>query len=87
MNDDGKILTDKIQIANSFINFSINVGNHLDSNLKHNKLSPCSYITENPRSFYLYPVTVDECEKILAKMKRNKADINVIPVLYHISIY
>ena len=67
MNDDGEILTDKIQIANSFIDFFTSIGNRLDSNLDHNNLSPCSYITENPRSFYLYPVTVDECKKSYLK--------------------
>ena len=86
MNDDGEILTDKTQIANSFIDFFTSIGNHLDSNLDHNNLSPCNYVTENPRSFYLFPVTVDETEKIISKMKHTKTDINVMPVKLFITL-
>ena len=41
---------------------------------------------ENPRSFYLYSVTVDELEKILAKMKHTITDINVMLVNFFITL-
>ena len=53
-------------IVNKFANFFSTVGSNLDSRLEHSDLSPSTYVSRNPHSFQLFPVTPDECLKVIS---------------------
>lgn len=78
--DNDIILTDKTDIANSFVNFFSNIAQNLDDILPNSTISPYTYITSNANTFFISPVTTDECKTIVAKLKTVKSDINVMPV-------
>ena len=56
------------------------VGSNLDSNLQQSEQSPYTKINRNPHSFHLFPVTPDECLKIISNLKITHTDLNNIPV-------
>ena len=78
--DDNNEIEDSKEIVNKFADFFSNVGLNLDNNLAHNDNSPLSYIDRNPHSFYLFNVTVDECLKIISKLKLTRTSMNHIPI-------
>ena len=84
--DGNCVLTEKSDIANKFGDFFNSIGRELDSNLTVNNVSPYNLIERNPRTFYIFPVTETECEKIISKLKLTKTHIDFLPVKIFISI-
>ena len=78
--DENNEIEDSQEIVNKFADFFSYVGVNLDNNLAHNDNSPLSYIDRNPHSFYLFDVTVDECLKIISKLKLTRTSMNHIPI-------
>ena len=79
MNND-LLLKDTSQIVEHFSEFFSTVGSDLENSLQHTELSPVNYINRNPHTFFLFPVTHDECIKIIAKLKLTTTDKSQIPV-------
>ena len=78
---DGEVeLTSTDDIVNKFANFFSTVGTNLDLNLVQNDLSPCANVCRNPHSFQLFPVSPDECLKIISKLKCTRTSINQMAV-------
>ena len=84
--DGDKLLTDKQEIANGLSTFFSNVALNLDDDLPTNDVSPYSNIQTNPRSFFIYPVTINECINIISTLKITKDCVNHIPVKIFILI-
>ena len=73
-------ITDTNEITEIFSDFFSNVGTDLDANLQQSDVSPYRHINRNPYSFHLFPVTPEECLKVIANLKVTYTDINHIPV-------
>ena len=84
---DNEIFTDQTDIANEFIKYFSNIGSDLDSRLPHNNLSPLQYITPNPHSFFLSPITITQCSQIIRSLKNTRTDVNAMPVKIFSSQY
>ena len=78
--DGDVLLTDKTEIANSFVDFFSNIAQNLDSYLPTSDSSPFDNISRNPNSFYIFPVTEYECQDIVSKLKCVKCNLDEIPV-------
>ena len=52
----------------------------MENELPLNTLDPISYVTTNPHSMFLFPVTESECNKLIMNLKISKQPINFIPV-------
>ena len=74
-NNDEKQL--KIELFN---NFFCNIGNQLDSENFDPNQSYSQPNFNNPNSFFLFPVTEDEVDRIIINLKTVKSDINTIPI-------
>ena len=79
MNEDTEI-TDETEISNEFANYFSSIGEKLDSSVPNCNASPFENIDQNPHSFYLFPVTHDEIQKIISKLKITRTHIDQIPV-------
>ena len=77
--DEDSELTDCSDIVNKFADFFNSIGNDLDLNLPTSTLSPLNSIDYNPRTFYIFPVTLMECEQIISKLKITKSPVNYLP--------
>ena len=73
-------LVDEGDVANKFADYFSTIGQNLDSNLQNSTVSPYQHVNRNSHSFYLFPVTVDECQKIISKLKLTSTDLNQTPV-------
>ena len=78
--DESGEITEPKDIANKFAGFFSGVGQNLDSNLESADESPYQHVPRNSNSFYLFPVTDDECLNIIASLKLTSVDKNHIPV-------
>ena len=65
--DGDYVLTETNDIANKFGDFFNSIGRELDLNLTVNNVSPYNLIERNPRTFYIFPVTENECDRIISK--------------------
>ena len=73
-------ITESQDIADKFADFFEKVGQNLDSVLERNEESPTKNIIRNEHSFYLFPVTTEECLNIIANLKLTSTDRHHIPV-------
>ena len=78
--DESGEITDEYAIANKFADFFSSVGQNLDTALPRNLDNPCQNIVRHDRSFYMFPVSHEECSKIISKLKLTSTTINEIPV-------
>ena len=74
------VLTDKKDIANKFSDFFASIALDLDNNLPISQVSPYTNIENNPRTFFIYPVTATELENIVSNLKITKTELNQMPV-------
>ena len=80
------MLTETNDIANKFGDFFNSIGSELDLNLTTNNVSPYNLIERNLRTFYIFPVSETECEKIISELKITKTHLDFLPVKIFISI-
>ena len=73
-------VTDDHEIANKFADYFSNIGAHLENDLHQNELSPTANIDRNPHSFYLFPVTSNECSTVISNLKLTRTNSNQISV-------
>ena len=73
-------ITDPSTVANKFANYFNDIGRNLDNNLNVSNESPLQHISRNPHSFYFFPVTMEECLKIISELKITSVDHDNIPV-------
>ena len=76
----GRVLTDKADVAEKFIDFFASIADSLINNLPHSGLDPCSNIERNTHSFFLRPVLPAECFKVILGLKKGGADRNTMPL-------
>ena len=78
---DGNIISEPIQLAESFNNFFVNIDDELAGNLPHSTESPYKYVKTNPLPHIeLDPVTPQECSAIINSLKNTKECIDHISV-------
>ena len=73
-------ITDPQEIANKFVDFFALVGQNLENNLEAVQIPPYQYLTRNNHNFYLFPVSPQECFKIISRLKITRTPPNQIPV-------
>ena len=78
--DGDTLITDKTDIANSFVNFFSKIAQNLDDDLPNSSISPYINISRNPNTFFVFPVTEYECQSIVSSLKCVKNDLNKMPV-------
>ena len=74
----GALVTDSGEIAEIFNIFFNSVATQLDDSLPTNDLNPLDFIPRNSHSMFLYPITKEECLKIIKKLKPKKTNKNKI---------
>jgi hypothetical protein len=68
-------------IGNAFNDFFSTVAEDLNRDIpESDNISPCSLITPQPNSFYLYPVDRDECLNIISNLKNKGSNLYNVPV-------
>ena len=77
---DGNMIDSKQEIVDKFIDYFVNVGRKLDLSLSQSNSSPYQFVKPNSKSFYLFPVQVEECTKLIKSLKESKSGIEEIPV-------
>jgi hypothetical protein len=97
----GKMVTDKMSIANSFNEFYVNVGSSLASKIPSTNINPTSYIlNENKHSMFLTPVTHSEifkiindlketsagCDGIIAKVIKQNCELFIVPLCHILNL-
>ena len=73
-------LTNTCEIVEHFSDYFSTVGSNLDQLLQPTEVSPLTHIMRNPHTFHLFPVSPDECVKIISQLKITSTDKNHIPV-------
>ena len=73
-------ITETQDVVDLFADYFGNIGENLESTLEHTDVSPYNNIARNPHTFTLFPVTPEECSKIISKLKLTGTSINQIPV-------
>ena len=77
----GTSYTEVEDIAEKFNEFFTNIATQLDAQLPQSDASPyASMPPPHPSSFYLFPVTEQECLKIILSIKNSKTNNNEMPV-------
>ena len=77
----GRMLCDKLEIAEHFNEYFTNVAGILDSNIPLSEISPLSYVTPNIQSSFLcYPVRENKVVDIVQNVKNTAVSINEVPV-------
>ena len=75
------LVTNEQNIADSFIEHFCNIANDLDHSLPCNNISPIKYVNScNLKSFYLFPVSINECINLISDLKITKSEVHKIPV-------
>jgi exonuclease III len=78
---DGLEVIDDLDIANSFNNYFANIAEELDSQLLPVNDSPLDYLKRNvPNSYFVSPVSLDECNSIILGIKKSSFGLNSLPV-------
>ena len=74
-------ITDGKLIAEEFVNYFSTVATKLDQQTPPPDLSYTTFFNPSqPNSFFIKPVTVDECVRIISNLKNSKNDVNTVPV-------
>ena len=68
------------KVANTFAKYFSSVGLTLENNLDHSDQCPFSHIQRNLNSFKIFPVTQQEVENIISKLKNTRTDLNTASV-------
>ena len=77
----GLSYTDDLEIADKFNEYFTQIGSNLDADLPPSNTSPLSWMpSSHNRSFYLSPVSEQECRKFIAGLKNSRTSKNVLPV-------
>ena len=76
----GQEITSPGDIAEVFNDYFNTIAQNLASNIPSTNLNPLSFIPFNPNSFFLRPVTNQECIEIIENLKNSKTDYNTFPV-------
>lgn len=67
-------MTDPMIIANAFNKYFANVGTNLAKEIPNVQCSPMDYLkTPSSNSFYIFPVSTNEIEVEIARLKTRKA--------------
>ena len=70
-----------LEIADAFNQYFCSIAQDLTSELPNSNLDPISFLPpSNISSMFLWPVSPEECSKIIKNLKRVKQDKNCIPV-------
>ena len=77
------------QISESFVDYFSKIASKLNEDLPISQSDPCRFIERNVKTFFLFPVTSNECSKIVSNLKIVKTHLDTIPVktFKSISIY
>ena len=79
IDNSGTIIDNDQDVANAFNDHFCSIANNLEENLPHNNLAPTSFINSNISNlFSLSPITEEECEILIAKLKPTKTNLNHI---------
>ena len=74
LKEEGRIITDSMDIANSFNSFYSNVGALQASTIPESNINPKDFLNENhPDSMFLHPVTKEEIEKAGQKLAKKQS--------------
>ena len=68
------------EISENFVDFFSKIAHDLNENLPTNDINPCSLVDRNRHTFYLFPVSSEECMKIISNLKIVKTHLNEMPV-------
>ena len=72
--------TSPSDICESFNEFFTSIAENLENSLPVTDICPLSYITPQPNSFFLSPVSENEILYIISQLKITKTDVNHVPV-------
>ena len=74
LNENGKLISDPVKMANIFNKNFVNVGWKIDKSIPRTKKSALDYLTkQNPNSLFLATVTPQEIETIIQSFDKNKS--------------
>ena len=74
-------ITDNKQIAEQFVNYFSTVATKLEQQIPPPDLSYSTFFNPSQvNSFFIKPVTVNECIRIIGNLKNSKYDVNTVPV-------
>ena len=71
-------ISDSNAIANHFNKFFVNAPMEIYKKLPQQSKDPCSYVTQNAETIFLKPVTDDEVNKLLSKLKNTSEGYDCI---------
>jgi exonuclease III len=75
------VLNNETDMANVFNNFFCNIANDIEQEMQPGDgLPPSTLINSIPVSFYLFPVTAEECKDVITKLKNTKGHVDNISV-------
>ena len=77
---------DELDLAEIFNTYFSQVAHQLNDQLPINDTDPLNYVTTNPHSFFLNPITDVECSYIIKNLKCTKQPTNSIPTKLFINI-
>ena len=78
--NDVKIESNSV-IADAFNDYFATVAEKLESQMPvADGISPCSFMPNQLNSFYLHPVTQDECIDVISRLKNTGSGMNYISV-------
>ena len=76
----GNLISDQLQISELFNSYFSNIALNLRSNIPDSSLDAINLVQRSYYNFFLYPVTPDECSKIVQTLKITKTPLNEFPV-------
>ena len=68
------------ELSEIFNTYFSNVASNLSSNIPNTPLNAVNLVPQSPVSFYLFPVSIDECSKIIRELKNSNTPLNELPV-------
>jgi exonuclease III len=81
LNVDDTLLSTEQDIANAFNHYFSTVADELEIKIPaSDNVSPCSQINQQINSFYLYPVSCEDCLNIISDLKNTSYGVNSISV-------
>ena len=79
-------ITDEFDIAQLFNSFFTGVATELESNIPASNIDPLNLMSRVDASLFLYPVSVNECTKVIENLKLTKTGFNQLPVKFYKSL-
>ena len=76
----GELVEDERTVAEIFRSHFSEIASSLRSNILQSNLCAASLVPISSSSFFLYPVTQDECSRIVRSLNNTKTDIDQLPV-------